>query len=439
MPPRISGNDDVRLRVLISAYCVSPTWGSEPGVGWNYCTRLARHHDITVLTCPGSHGGDEFRETVEESFRDRPPIDGLDIRYVPQPFLSRWLQGDDRLRRFTVNYVGYAAWQRAALRVARQLHAEEPFDVIHHLNVIGFREPGYLWTLEAPFVWGPVGGASDTPLRFLPRIGGVDAFLLGFRGAANRWQRRVAVRSRKAAQAARRIWVVGEEEQRLFSRWGRDDVENMLPVGTEPDPDPTLRTYDGGRPLRLVWTGTLTGRKALPILLEAISQLSEPRRVELTVVGEGSRRREWTSLADRLGSSERVRWLGHIPRHEALGVMRRSDVLVHTSVEEGGPSVVSEALSLGLPVLCHDACGMAVVVNESCGIKVPLRDFRTSVEGFHRAIVDLLSEPRRVRRLSEGAIRRASEFDWEANIERISRAYREVAAEKAVDRLRLCV
>ena len=41
------------------------------------------------------------------------------------------------------------------------------FDLVHQVNFMTFREPGYLWTLDAPFVWGPWGGGAELPLAFL--------------------------------------------------------------------------------------------------------------------------------------------------------------------------------------------------------------------------------------------------------------------------------
>ncbi len=70
--------------------------------------------------------------------------------------------------RRTLYYTGYAAWQRAAYRAALDLHRDRPFDLAHQLNITGYREPGYLWKLPIPFVWGPVGGAADIPPGFFP-------------------------------------------------------------------------------------------------------------------------------------------------------------------------------------------------------------------------------------------------------------------------------
>ena len=39
----------MRLRVLLSAFAFEPNRGYEPGVGWNVATRLAQHHDVTVI------------------------------------------------------------------------------------------------------------------------------------------------------------------------------------------------------------------------------------------------------------------------------------------------------------------------------------------------------------------------------------------------------
>ena len=424
----------LRLRALVSAYAVSPAQGSEPGLGWNVCRRLAERHDVTVLCAPGMPGEDPdvFRREIGGHLRFEGPIPGLSFHFVEPPALSRWLQRETGLRRRTLYYTGYAAWQRAAYRAAEELHRRRPFDVVHQLNITGYREPGYLWKLDAPFVWGPVGGAADVPWPFLRTMGWGDRCFYAARNLANAVQQRLAWRCRRAARAARHVWAIGEENARMVRhRWGRD-AETVIESGASAREDvtPAAADYDGRRPLRVVWSGEHIGRKALPVLLEALAALRTRHRiaVECVVLGAGPRTTCWRRLAETLGVADLVRWTGQLPRESALAEVRRAHVMAFTSVQEGTPHAVMEALSLGVPVVCHDACGMGVAVNERCGMKVPLRDPATSVRGFADALAQLAARPALLHALSEGALERARGLDWDRNVEAIAAVYAQVAA-----------
>ena len=85
--------------------------------------------------------------------------------------------------------------------------------------------------------------------------------------------------------------------------------------------------------------------------------------------------------------------------------------------------MVMESLALGLPVICHDACGMGVAVTEMCGIKVPMRGPRISEAGFAAAIRSLLASPQRVAAPSAGALARAQELTWDRKWREIAAAY----------------
>jgi len=187
--------------------------------------------------------------------------------------------------------------------------------------------------------------------------------------------------------------------------------------------------YDGRRPLRLVWSGLHIGRKALPLLLAAAEDLkreSAQPRFELKILGGGTQSAAWRALSRKLGIDELLTWSGQIPRQRALEEMRDADVFVFTGLQEGTSTVVMEALALGLPVICHDACGMGVAVNNTCGIKVPMNGPRASQSGFAAAIRSLLADPRRVQDLSAGALARAKELSWDQKARQIAAVYNAV-------------
>jgi glycosyltransferase involved in cell wall biosynthesis len=109
--------------------------------------------------------------------------------------------------------------------------------------------------------------------------------------------------------------------------------------------------------------------------------------------------------------------------------MDRADVFALSSLQEATSTVVMEALSLGLPVLCHAACGMGWAVTSDCGIKVPLVDPQTSIAGFASAIDRLCERPEDVYLLSQGALGRAKQLTWDAKVEEMLITYEHVIAE----------
>jgi glycosyltransferase involved in cell wall biosynthesis len=103
--------------------------------------------------------------------------------------------------------------------------------------------------------------------------------------------------------------------------------------------------------------------------------------------------------------------------------MDKQDALVVCSLQESTSTVLMEALATGMPVICHDASGMSFAIDESCGIKVPLRARQTSVSGFTDAIVRLVTTQGLLNRLSQGALQRARENSWEEKVRQLAIAY----------------
>ena len=85
---------------------------------------------------------------------------------------------------------------------ARKLHALHRFDLTHQVTMCGFREPGYLWKLEIPFVWGPVGGTQNFPWRFLRQAALRGAIRETYRNLLNVVQLYLSPRLRAVARTA---------------------------------------------------------------------------------------------------------------------------------------------------------------------------------------------------------------------------------------------
>jgi glycosyltransferase involved in cell wall biosynthesis len=91
------------------------------------------------------------------------------------------------------------------------------------------------------------------------------------------------------------------------------------------------------------------------------------------IVGDGPLRAITEAAVAATGLGARVRFLGL--RKDVPGVLAASDVTVHSSLREGLPRVVLEALAVGTPVVATDVGGVSdAVVNGVNGLLVPPED-----------------------------------------------------------------
>jgi glycosyltransferase involved in cell wall biosynthesis len=417
------------MRILLSAYFCSPYRGGEAAVGWQVATRLAKTgHEVHVI-CGDLSSDEPTRKDLERYTSEQELPEGLTIHHVAADSRARRLHDwHCKPGMWFLYYGAYRHWQKLALKKAVQLHAESPFDLAHQLTIIGYREPGDLWKLDIPFLWGPINGAAVMPWRFIPGLGGAGAYRHLTRNLMNAVQMRLPSRSRLAARAADKIWAVTEEDQRMVEKIWKCRAELMIETGATPCETARVKSRSPGEPFRLVWCGIIEARKALHLVLQALHQMPPAVTWELQIIGNGPQRDDCESLAASLNLSDRVHWSGNVEHAEAQRLMEHGHVLVHSALKEGTPHVVLEAMTRGLPVICHDACGMGVAVNDLSGIKIPMVDPQSSIAGFRDAILRLATEPKLLESLSAGALARAGELSWDAKIETFIDTYRQVIA-----------
>lgn len=147
--------------------------------------------------------------------------------------------------------------------------------------------------------------------------------------------------------------------------------------------------------------------------------------VRLVWAGEGGDLEDDTKrLARELGVLDAIHFLGF--RHDVQAVMNAFDVFVLSSVFEGLPYALLEAMFLEIPVVATDVVGSRdVVVDGQTGVLVaPGRP-----EELARAAVGLLGDGERRRRLARAALIRVRERHGIAGmIAKIEALYRSLAA-----------
>ena len=108
---------------------------------------------------------------------------------------------------------------------------------------------------------------------------------------------------------------------------------------------------DNGAPI-ILGAGRLTRQKDFATLMRAFARLHVKIPCRLVILGEGRDRFKLETLAARLGIAQDVALPGFVDNPYAF--MKRASLFVLSSVWEGSPNVLIEAMSLGIPVVATD-------------------------------------------------------------------------------------
>jgi glycosyltransferase involved in cell wall biosynthesis len=310
----------------------------------------------------------------------------------------------------------YCLWQLGAYFVARKLHREVSFDLVHHVTFVTYWMPSLLALLPVPFVWGPVGGGESAPRSFwrcFSLRGKLYEILRGLARTLGEFNPFVRLTARRAALG---IATTAETGARLC-RLGSRRVTVLSSVGLPAEEIVRLRRIPvrGTSPFRMVSIGNLLHWKGFELGVRAFAFL-KPKfpGSEYWIVGDGPERGRLEKLARGLGVAGSVTFWGSIPRWQVLEKLGECDVLVHPSFHDSGGWVCLEAMAAGRPVICLDLGGPALQVTPEVGIKVPALSPERTVPGLTTAMELLASDPRlRACMAHVGRERARKEFNWE--------------------------
>lgn len=395
-----------RLKILLCAYACEPHRGSEEGVGWNWTLQLMREHEVWVLSWS------KYRELIEREL-ETSPLPHVHFVYYDMP---SWLKPFGRSERLY-----YTLWQLAVLPFARRLHRQVGFDVIHQLTYTTVEMPGMLWTLDAPFVWGPVGGGQVPPPALKSYFRSIWLVELG-RALRKQFLRLNPLVSMAARRAAC-ILVANQDTYRLVESLTSVPLVKASETAVRLPSDVADRAED--EIFTITWWGHFIPRKGPLLALDVAAELRQRgARFQLLMGGVGP----WKGLVDRrivaMGLKDNVKTLGYLTFEEMGPLYDNGDVFLFTSLQDTSGNVVLEAMSHARPVVSLDHQGAAEMLTEECGIKVPILTKQQVVEDMATALQDLSRDPVRRRRMGKAGRRRVAEhYDWDQKREIAAQIY----------------
>lgn len=399
--------------ILINAYACSPDMGSEPGMSWNWCVNLAKYCELHIIT------EGEFRDKIEKALPILPQGKNMHFYYNPVSDKIRkicWNQGDWRFYKY------YKKWQWKTYLIAKDICQHTHIDILHQLNMIGFREPGYLWKIpDIPFIWGPVDAKESFPTAYLEGANLKTKLFMLLKNTITKWQLQHAKRVRSAVKRASYVVSASSNSQRAFEKYFHIESPLLNETGCYIQEHPIIDKSKKDC-FDVLWVGKLDFRKQLSIALRSIAK-AKNSHIKLHIVGGGDST-PYQLQAKELGIETQCKWYGSISHEEVQKIMQESDIFFFTSVAEGTPHVVLEAIGNNLPVICFNTCGQGDSINEKVGRKIELSNPNSSICYFAKILNELETNRSLLKELSQNCFQRQKELSWDNKTQQMIELYK---------------
>lgn len=408
------------MNILLSAYACEPNQGSEPGVGWHWAIELARlGHQVWVIT--RANNQPSIEQQLQSNRRDEEdgelkkinptfPIANLHFVYYDLPPWARWWK-----KAPGGIYLYYLLWQLGGYRLAQALKTQVNFDLVHHITFGVFRQPSFMAFLGIPFIFGPLGGGERTPYP-LRQSFSLKGHILDWLRDLSNWL--VSIDPIMHSVYTRSSVILCKTKATLLSipKQYHHKCQVNLEIGINPQPNLVNKSHDNDGKFRILYASRLIYWKGLHLGLKAFAQFhQEMPNSRLTVIGNGSDRDWFYSLADKLKINHAIDWIPWMAREDLQKYYGQYDIFLYPSLHDSSGNVILEALSQGLPVVCLDLGGPGVMVNESCGRVIATAGLSETdaIKSLSEAIKDLALNHELLSQLGDGAFVRSQEYRWD--------------------------
>ncbi len=281
------------------------------------------------------------------------------------------------------------------------------------------------------FAWSavPAGGVALAlrwlaGLRYLVRVCGPD-----IPGFEQRYKHIYPILSpviRSIWHSAEKVIAKCASESSMIKAVDSRVEVSLIPNGVDIDTFQPGAPIPQDGPLRLVCVARLIERKGQRYLIEAVNRLTIERiDVSLDLIGTGDALDDYTALVQTLGLSDRVSFLGYVPREKIAAHYAQAHVFVLPSYNEGMSVSTLEAMAAGLPIVATRTGGTAESVKEEVnGLTFDWADVDALTVHLRR----LAADRGLARQMGMASRARAARFSWDEAAERYLEMFGQLAA-----------
>ena len=238
-----------------------------------------------------------------------------------------------------------------------------------------------------------------------------------------------------------------EDRDKVYAVYNYIDVDEIGKQAKESVEEAYL-AFLKRHPCTVLSVGRFCREKGFEYLIEAIHQARKKNGdIGLVLVGDGECKQTYREAIERLGLQDHVYFTGF--QGNPYKYMAKANLFVLSSLSEGFPNVLAEAMSLGLPVVATNCrSGPAEILRKDRSYKavadgfkecdygiltppIDLRDPMAAIEQLSEAMICLAQDERKRQRFGQMSRIRAVDFSSEAMAAQLDAIFKELISRRS--------
>jgi glycosyltransferase involved in cell wall biosynthesis len=136
----------------------------------------------------------------------------------------------------------------------------------------------------------------------------------------------------------------------------------------------------------VAFAGTNMKLKRIPDFIKSSHYLSTHKKVHYIIMGKETDKGNLVKYKNESPIKEKIHILGLQPN--AVSIIKASDIYVQTSTSEGFGRAISEAMSVGKPIVMTNGGGCTELIDEKSGVVVPVGDYKAIGKEISKIVND---------------------------------------------------
>lgn len=340
----------MKYKILISAYCMDPFRGSEPGVGWNWAFEISKlnRFDVFVITQKKN------KKSIEKFIRNKNTKINFIYYDLPNSFWflkKKWILAEDKF-----SYIYYTFWQLGAFLKIKKINLIHKFYKIHHITIGSVRLPSFMGLINSNLILGPLGGGENIKYTLRQRFGFKGILKSIMRDFANLYVK-ISPLMLLTFFTTKTIYVRTQQTKNLIPKIFHKKIKMLNEV-------PLLNNYKinykknyrkNFTKFKILFVGRLYYGKGVDLVLDTFKKISLSNKdVSLTILGDGSERDRFVEISKSLSIFQKIIWIKKIKKKKMNEFYQQHDLLFFPSYYDSGGNVLYEASYNMLPVAVLD-------------------------------------------------------------------------------------